>query len=458
MQSRTKCNAQSFLRAICCVGVLFAVFRSLGSTRNEVSVDVGYVKRGIPSVILSKTFTATSVRAKSDRLFYIIDVPEATDWLVGNHTMESVDFYSSALNEDQGEIWLHRGFVNMKTFRTMNQSAADIILIPSYLHLLRKIRGLVAGSRTKKAELKQYLYPSLDELVNILLQRIVDPRKPHVLLLPTTNPKTSRLVGVAKVTSALRNHGVNLFALGYERNTFWQHISPDRILPIPYVLKLSENDSVSTIHGRDEKDTQVFYAGDSRRNAFGWSGCNRSMVLPLSTMPGVDIHLFDGNSRREKDSRLTQAEYNQRMRRCSFCLLLCGDTPSSRSLTSAIWNGCIPIRVGSRLRGWCEPPCRTGWGWTLSNGSSHLPYHNSGKLPWDLFPELSEASFVVDPVSVMNDFLASVTDDEISKWNDFLQDAKESFVYGWGSPVNSTLFGKAIPAIWISLLQLIERG
>jgi Exostosin family len=412
-------------------------------------------------------------------LYYITDLPELTEWLVGNHTDVADRFYSSTLNENSGEVWLHRGFAErLGGHRTLNAKEADVILIPSYLHLLKSLRGLIAQHRI---EARLASYPEPDGIAQLVASRVAaigQRAKPHVLLVPTTNPSTSLSIGIAKVVAALQKRGVNLYSVGYERNTFWQRLPPSRILPIPYVVRPDPSafkvsaGPAATLPPQPSAaawGTILFYAGNARPKAVEWSGCNRSMILPLVDTSSshfnssrIDVRLTDPQT-----SRLAPGEYNRRMANSRYCLVLCGDTPTSRSLTSSLVHGCTPLIVGSRLRGRCEPPCHPGWGWTvLVNATSstadatkpggaltHLPFEH--QMNWSAFPELDEAAFADDPVGVLDTFLAhqSAALDETNREMLRFQNA---FVYGVGSPVRKDAqWGGAVEAIWIELQQFL---
>ena len=73
---------------------------------------------------------------------------------------------------------------------------------------------------------------------------------------------------------------------------------------------------------------------------------------------------------------------------------MCGDTPSSRRTFDAYASGCVPVLVGTRLWGRCDPPCKPGWGWRVSGVAfPHLPFHGLW-LDWSRFPLLDELALV----------------------------------------------------------------
>jgi hypothetical protein len=152
-------------------------------------------------------------------------------------------------------------------------------------------------------------------------------------------------------------------------------------------------------------------------------------------------------------NRLSQDEYNHQMYRSDYCLLLCGDTPTSRSLASSMLNGCIPVRVGSRLRGLCDAPCRPGWGWTVAGANhSHLPFADT-IIDWDAFPELNEADFVERPAAVLEEMFARIGPEQKTKLRAIMSQTQRGWLYGLGNPVNSTDFGDAALYILESIVQ-----
>jgi hypothetical protein len=141
------------------------------------------------------------------------------------------------------------------------------------------------------------------------------------------------------------------------------------------------------------------HARDRREKAM-WAGCNRSIGSPLENIKNMDVSIRSNGSRRrsQPDNRLSQEEYNSRMFTSDYCIILCGDTVTSRALTSSIVYGCIPIRVGSRLRGLCESPCHEGWGWKITGEDfPHLPF--SQNMVWAYFPEVNEQKFSEAPLA-----------------------------------------------------------
>ena len=156
--------------------------------------------------------------------FFILEPPPFTSALLdGELQAKATAFYKSELNEASAEIWLHRGFLNMNNDegRTMDYSEADIFVIAGYPHLFSGLSLNIYHERQAIA-------------TNIYIDLIINKTKPHLLLMPTTNPGLSTQVGITQLSKALQSAGVNLWSVGFERNPSWQAIAVQRILPIPY--------------------------------------------------------------------------------------------------------------------------------------------------------------------------------------------------------------------------------
>ena len=197
-------------------------------------------------------------------------------------------------------------------------------------------------------------------------------------------------------------------------------------------------------------DNFVFYAGKQRDHAREFGGCFRQKMT-ASLFNKTDMYVRVSNKH-----LLTQEKYNEYMQSSDYCLILCGDTPTSRSLTSAMVALCIPIRVGSRLRGLCDLPCFKGWGWAIPGEKyPHLAFTN--RIPWNEFPEVDEMEFTKNGISVLNnDIFGKYDQARKDKLQRIMQDHREGFIYGWGNPVNSIDFGKVCRYILESFQSVLS--
>lgn len=389
----------------------------------------------------------STMKRKRRLKFYILKIPELTTWLLGNYTEHAQRFYRDTLNEQQAEVWLHRGFQQLRGSLTENPLMANVILIPAYLHFNQHLLRLKSKQKSKHntptAQNLTTLPLPNEKWVKLILERIRYKAVPHVLMVPTWNPEVSGKIGIKLLVQQLKRYRVNLYSLGFERNTFWQQVETSRIVTIPYVVIPNQTrQALADVYSSRRKENFIFYAGDRRGLALQVAGCNRSVVLPLSNRTDMDVRIVT------KDNRLTQEEYNHRMETSDYCLLLCGDTATSRSLASSMLYGCLPIRVGSRLRGFCEPPCWARWGWNVAN-QSHLPFPN--RIDWSLFPEINEYEFSQTPLRVLQQLLASITKERKDQLRGIMKENQMSWIYGWGDPTTSTDFGDAISYVWASL-------
>ena len=118
------------------------------------------------------------------------------------------------------------------------------------------------------------------------------------------------------------------------------------------------------------------------------------MVLPLKDEPNMKVGL---------DESVPQAEFQRYMLKSDYCLITCGDTPTSCRLTDSMVFGCIPIFICTRLFRECKPPCKQGWGWSITNGLAHLPFEE--QVPWHESPVVDEAAFAYAPKQVLDEGL-----------------------------------------------------
>lgn len=486
----------------------------------------------------------------SNLKFYIIAIPETTsDLLVleGNNGTTSSSspppegrpasvYYQKALNEESAEIWLHRGFEHLLAEqRTHDPTKADIFVVVGYLHLHRGISIQRGGNDRSRGEgngdaaagnpqsIQRF------DFVRKCKSLLVDTTKPHLLLIPSWNPKVSREVGIHALVNMLHASGVKqIWSVGFERNPAWQgvKIPVSRIVPIPYVIRMSLSapqpipswssssssssfsspslpTTVSSVlippvnnFSRSSASAQavrqenfVFYAGDARRNAESWAGCFRSkLILPLqepnhhqqsgtdngttTTTSSADdggsnqmVHIHNMDVRLvDKHSRLDESTYNLRMSTSEYCLILCGDTPTSRSLTAAMVAGCIPLRIGSRLRGGCEPPCQNKFGWTITGYEyPHLPYTET--IPWEEFPEVNEQAFMEDGRRVLNELFQRYDTGRKARLYSVMDHVRPGWIYGYGDPVPSSSIpesedpplGEAVRYIWRSFVVALQN-
>jgi hypothetical protein len=382
--------------------------------------------------------------------YYVIPTPEITTWIVGKYSNEASRLYADHLNENRAEIWLHRAFESqeMSNVRTLNASEADVFVIGGYFNLIKMIPDL---ERIWQSEHASTWYKWVDIFLS---NRIIDKKRPHLILSPCTATKTWH----KRFMKAMVARGINVWSVGFERNEHWQGVRKDRIIPIPYVVEPSKtkaemSQNQSEISSPERTENFVFFSGDQRRHAVEWAGCDRVALLSglLNYTKNMHVRIVS-----KKTGRLPQSKYNSFMETSDFCLIMCGDTPSSRSLTTAVIYGCIPLRIGSRWRGLCEPPCKEGWKWTVTGPDfSHLPFPEL--IDWDRFPEIDEMTFASNPLMALEKVFSRVGPEEKKALRSAMAKTRLGWIYGWGDPVTSNEFGDAPMLIWNSFAQAVQR-
>ena len=280
------------------------------------------------------------------------------------------------------QVWVHRALLADKR-RTTNPAEATLFFVPAYLTASKKQAGH-------------------DERLDGLIQALErDPYfqknggRDHVFGYSSWNPSIAKGIGLHRVSKLLKQGHFGVF----EVNNAWIGANSqeagrldlrDRMIPMPYVV------NAATFRG-DHREVHthkisVFFAAKARGNAVGWAGCDRRKGLGLQSVPRASIHV---HRRLEGRRLLDQATFAHHMRVADFCLVMCGDTPTSRRIFDAIIADCIPLIVGTRLWGRCDPPCHKGWGWSISGPDHpHLPFHDTF-IDYTRFPRVDEAHFYV---------------------------------------------------------------
>ena len=153
---------------------------------------------------------------------------------------------------------------------------------------------------------------------------------------------------------------------------------------------------------------------------------------------------------------VTPQDFQRYMLESDYCLITCGDTPTSRRLTDSMIFGCIPIFIGTRLFGECEAPCFPGWGWTYTHGLPHLPYDE--RIPWRRFPIVDEAAFAKEPKQTLEEVFRNYSAADKEELRLIMRRVQFSFIYGWGSPVDTPPhLGKATHALWKSIVDRLPE-
>jgi Exostosin family len=361
-----------------------------------------------------------------------------TTTLIALHSVENASrIYREDINEASAEVWLHRGMASLtyEQGQTMDPTEADVFLIPGYLRL----------RDTLPPEDKIDMY---QEVMNA----VVDKSKPHVWMSPAENPGVCTNLGITDLVKKLRGHLTDYYSLGLERNSAWSGgVTVDRIVPIPYVLRPSvPNDQMASSFSNNRTENFVFFRADRRRMAQEWAGCDRAIAAPLFGRPDMDIGLSGKKAPPGGGGRLSQEQYNHRMSTSDYCLVMCGDTPTTRSLVSSVMAGCIPILVGRWWHGFCDPPCNRKWGWDIAN-LPHFPF--ADQINWDLLPVANHSQFEKDPNATLTALFQQHPKERKDKIRAEMKRVQKWLVYGWGDPVTSTIFGDVYTHVWDSILH-----
>ena len=113
-------------------------------------------------------------------------------------------------------------------------------------------------------------------------------------------------------------------------------------------------------------EISVFFAANRRANAVKWSGCDRAKAWGLKDVPRASIHVGGGGgggrrlSGDDDDGRrrlLPADKFAHAMRVSDFCLVMCGDTPTSRAAAASCHSRDSRSRRG-RFAGSRDSPAR----------------------------------------------------------------------------------------------------
>lgn len=510
-----------------------------GATTNATDINTADTNTNGDTSNENTNVTKTDPVANNNLRFYILPSPDITTTLKRVHINRTAsdllamasDYYRTALDEESAEMWLHRGFERLPARITKNPKDADVYIVVAYCHLFngllpqredsrrqhqhqrRQLLTRHAGRKNKRGTKNRTAAKSslpssqswADMIPKLYRNIVIDATKPHLILTPTWNPEVSRRIGLPSLMRTLQLRGVadsNLWSVGFERNLNWQPVPfVSRILPIPYVVRMMREANtkeeilkeksiqyspVENSTNTARKENSIFFVGDPRPNAEQWAGCSRSKLIKAlqkqktTNDNGVAVvvanNTMDNVRLAHKKNRLNQTTYQRLMRTTEYCLVLCGDTPTSRTLTAAVVEGCIPVRVGSRLRGLCDPPCHEGFGWNITGPENpHLPFED--KVPWDLFPEIDEMALLLNgsggdvngvgkgmmrknnkpSTLVLQSMFQSYDTLEKKRLYAIMDRVRSGFIYGYGDPVLSQDFGDATSYVWDSFVAALQK-
>lgn len=476
-----------------CVYVIVSTVFFSKQERNENEATIITNNTMAMPMITTKETSMTDKHSNSNTIkmkFYVLDTPDMTKILHRQHRIEvegnnstsarknasktvASEYYTQNVDEEKVEMWLLKGFKQL-TSRTFDPDEADAFILGGFFHLFSPGRMMMThfNHRPKTKEKRMSLSSNSSELswedVVPAFYRsiIIDSTKPHLIIIPTWNPEVSQRIGLRSLVKSLRVSGVkskDIWSVGFERNLNWQPIPYiSHIVPIPYLHNSKIDIQQHKVSNKVRNNNSVFYLGDRRINAEKWSGCYRSNLTESLTYGRRTTDMIDIRLVNKKD-RLNQTLYNMKMRTSDYCLILCGDTPTSRTLSSAIVEGCIPLFVGSRWNGLCESPCHKGFGFTVSGPSyPHFPYYD--KIQWHIFPTIAEEEILShykksssSSSSVLEPLFLFFDDEKKQQLRDVMEEVRSGFIYGVGDPVFSENFGDATSYVWESFAAALKK-
>ena len=269
-------------------------------------------------------------------------------------------------------VWVHRALLKDE-HRTEDPATADIFFVPAYLSISKDHQGDELASHQNRTRDLQHALRNAQ-----WYQRCGGCD--HLFAGSEVSSGWANDAGYPEVAKVLSNGFIGAFEInrGWVGSNHWNH---ERIISIPYLVPGATSGGAFS---PDNRTDVLFFVSDSRVNAVGWAGCNRSIMTKLDFLPGVTVDVVHKGQR-----RWPYREYKSREKMAVFCPAVCGDTPTSQRTFDIVTSGCVPLVVGTRLFGKCEPPCHTGWGWEVT-GRSHLPFDGLW-IDWSRFPALNES-------------------------------------------------------------------
>lgn len=315
---------------------------------------------------------------------------------------------SFVVEEEKAEVWVHRALLASRR-RTLDPSEAEIFFVPAYLRL--------ASSRPQLVEAM---------LANVTSSPWFKRREgsDHVFGYSSTNPQVASQLGMEKISAALPR----AFRGAFEINPAWvkigRHFPLDRVIAMPYVVRADYFiHNAATLEA--EKSIEIFFTADERPHAVEWGNCSRARARELSHIPDSVISV-------SSTAKVSPEEFAKNMGRSRYCLVMCGDTPTSRRIYDAIVASCVPLIVGKeRLEGKCVPPCKRGWGWYVSGPEHpHLPFGDV-YVDYDVFPSVDELEFYQNPVkAVQASYISSQRHRHLIA---YMREIADDVIYGYGA-------------------------
>jgi len=240
-------------------------------------------------------------------------------------TIDSIHFPARPyLPEDMGEFFLHQQIQNSKYVSTKEE--ADIFVVNT-MPILSKYIGDCNGWKNHSERLQKW--------VEIIKESEFFQSRPEDHYFICQSWTCFRAV-----TGELADLANQMTYLIHEANRFWisgnYDTNPKDVIVVPYVAH-SDIYPLSKKAWKDRK-YEVSFIGTLGRRTWVRKILNLPSVQEKSFLYVVDSNNF-GAVRSFDD-------YVKYMTNSQYCLVLAGDSPSSRRLFDAIISGCIPILIG----------------------------------------------------------------------------------------------------------------
>lgn len=219
------------------------------------------------------------------------------------------------LPEDMGEYWLHKQFTESKLRVNHPQNASLFLLnmMPVLSHSIGRCHG-------KTHDERQILWKNMLEnspyykngTPHMFICQSWMCRYRHMTLIPQIRPLLSTMWNLV-------------------HEYIWSNRPPNdpKVIIVPYV----HNSHIS--YSESVRNISVFFQGTMNRHG-PWRHPLQKIHLEGAKI--IDTGVGKKTSHFQEYATLIQSS--------EFCLIVAGDTPSSRRLFDAIIAGCIPIRVG----------------------------------------------------------------------------------------------------------------
>ena len=344
-------------------------------------------------------------------------------------------------------VWIHRALLSDSS-RTLNPDEADLFFVPLYL-------AISESQPSHTARLTAWL-SALQQSPHFQRSTGTD----HIIAPQVISPQVAATSGLAQVRKLLELGFTGAFEVNNEWTAGW---SWNRTIVMPYVANPfltpieAANASMLEYVGR-KRNISIYYVASLRHLSDGLAGCNRAKLRDLESYPNAYIRVA-----KRSYHLVPQDEYASGVQNGPFCPLTCGDTPTSRRTFDAFAAGCVPIIVGRRLFGLCEPPCRNkGWFTVVGPSFPHLPFSGLW-MNWSVFPMIEEKELYDQKSSqgVRDLFRGSVIgfggEDSALRARAYMYTQLRSMIYGWGDYRTSTAFGDASRRMMEAALLRLRR-